>query len=120
MLFKGVHGVMMKNKNMDIELLYFDDCPSWKNALITLEEIVEEYGMSSKISLIRVETQEEAVLHGFVGSPTIRVNKKDLFPTDQDQFALGCRIYQTSEGLQGWPTKEMLLEKLKPLMSENE
>ncbi len=118
MLYGGAQGVMMKHKKMDIELLYFDDCPSWKNSLVTLEDIVEEYGISSKISLIRVETQEEAVLHGFVGSPTIRVNKKDLFPPDQDQFVLGCRIYQTSEGLKGWPTKEMLLEKLEPMMSE--
>ena len=109
---------MMKHKKMDIELLYFDDCPSWKNALETLEAVVEDYGIYSKIFLIRVETQEEAELHEFVGSPTIRVTKKDLFPTDQDQFALGCRIYQTSEGLKGWPTKEMLLEKLEPMMSE--
>jgi len=108
----------MKHKKMDIELLYFEDCPSWKNALVTLQAIVEEYGISSKISLIRVETQDGAVLHRFVGSPTIRLNKKDLFPTDQDQFALGCRIYQTSEGLKGLPTKEMLLEKLEPMMSE--
>jgi len=105
----------MKHKKMDIELLYFEDCPSWKNALVTLQAIVEEYGISSKISLIRVETQDGAVLHRFVGSPTIRLNKKDLFPTDQDQFALGCRIYQTSEGLKGLPTKEMLLEKLEPI-----
>ena len=109
---------MMKHKKIDIELLYFDDCPSWKNALVMLEAIVVEYGITSKISLIRVETQEEAVLHGFVGSPTIRVNKKDLFHTDQGQFALGCRIYQISEGLKGWPTKEMLVEKLEPMMSE--
>ena len=66
---------MMKHKKMDIELLYFDDCPSWKNALVTLDAIVEEHGISSKISLIRVETQEEAVLHRFVGSPTIRVKE---------------------------------------------
>jgi hypothetical protein len=118
MLFGGVQGVMMKYKKMDIELLYFDDCPSWKNTLVTLEAIVEEFGISSNISLIRVETQEEAVLHRFIGSPTIRANKKDLFPTDQGQFALGCRIYQTSEGLKGWPTKEMLAEKLEPMMSE--
>jgi hypothetical protein len=118
MLSGGVQGVMMKNNKMDIELLYFDDCPSWKNALVTLEAIVEEFGISSNISLIRIETQEEAVLDRFVGSPTIRVNKKDLFPTDQGQFALGCRIYQTSEGLKGWPTKEMLLEKLAPMMTE--
>ena len=42
----------------------------------------------------------------------------DLFPTDQDQFALGCRIYQTSEGFKRWPTKEMLLEKLEPMLYE--
>ena len=98
--------------------MYFDDCPSWKNALITLEAIVEEYEISSKISLIRVETQEEAELHEFVGSPTIRVDYVDLFPTQQDEYALGCRIYQTPEELMRWPTNEMLIEKLKPMMSE--
>ena len=59
---------------------------------------------------------EEAEVHRFVGSPSIRVNGEDLFPSDQDQLALGCRVYQTPEGFRGWPTEAMLREKLAPYM----
>jgi hypothetical protein len=45
-----------------------------------------------------------------VGSPSIRVNGEDLFPVDHENYALGCRVYQTPDGLRGWPTVEMLEE----------
>lgn len=95
-----------------LELLYFDDCPSWKNALEGLQAILDEHEISAQISTIRVETHDEAQRHKFVGSPTIRLNGIDLFPTDQDNYALGCRVYPTPEGLKGWPTKEMFLKRL--------
>lgn len=106
----------MTNQNMNIELLYFDDCPSWKNALDILEESLKNLGISQKVSLIRVETQEEAEKNKFTGSPMIRVNGVDLFPTDQTNYALGCRVYQTPGGYKGWPTKEMVSEKLSSII----
>jgi len=106
----------MKDSEPKIELLYFDECPSWKNALEIIHKVFEEFGKSSTVVLTRIETQEEAVIHQFVGSPTIRVNGKDLFPTDQDLFALGCRIYQTPEGFKGWPTEKMLVERLESIL----
>ncbi|MGB7115593.1 MAG: hypothetical protein WBD56_05570 [Anaerolineales bacterium] len=106
----------MKDTELKIELLYFDECPSWKNALDIIRTVFEDFGNSSKVTLTRIETQEEAVKHQFVGSPTIRLNGKDLFPTNQNQFALGCRIYQTPEGFSGWPTEKMLVERLEPIL----
>jgi hypothetical protein len=47
---------------------------------------------------------------------TLRVNGVDLFPTDQTDYALGCRVYQTPGGYQGWPTEEMLSEKLSSII----
>ena len=109
----------MTDQNMNIELLYFDDCPSWKNALDVLEESLDKLGVSPKVSLIPVETQEEAEKNEFTGSPMIRVNGVDLFPTGQTNYALGCRVYQTPEGYKGWPTEQMVSEKLQPLVSGN-
>ena len=106
----------MTNTTSKIELLYFEDCPSWKNALEILYATLDKIGLSADVSVIQVETHEAAVEHQFVGSPTIRVNSEDLFPTSQDQYALGCRVYQTPDGFRGWPTASMLEENLKSIL----
>lgn len=102
----------MSDMNMKIELLYFDDCPSWNNAQEILFGALKMLGFPLSVDLVAVETQEDAVHHKFTGSPMIRVNGEDLFPTGQENYALGCRVYQTPEGYKGWPTEEMVLEKL--------
>ncbi len=106
----------MTEQNMKIELLYFDDCPSWKNALDILDDSLKKMSISREVALISVETQEDAVESEFTGSPMIRVNGFDLFPTGQTNYALGCRVYQTTEGLKGWPTEKMVSEKLQTLL----
>lgn len=103
---------MIVKKNLKIELLYFAECPSWKNALDLLTTVIDEIGLDAEVDLIRVETQDEANIYQFVGSPTFRINGRDLFPSNQDHYALGCRVYPTSAGLKGWPTEEMLKEKI--------
>jgi hypothetical protein len=116
LLWKFVEMKMTK-QNMKIELLYFDDCPSWQNALEILYGSLNQLGISQEVSLIPVETQDEAVKNEFTGSPMIRVNGADLFPTGQTNYALGCRVYQTPEGFKGWPNEKMILEKLGRLMN---
>lgn len=102
----------MNDKSWKIELLYFDGCPSWKEALLILNQGLTQLGITEDVVLKRVETLNEAVENEFIGSPTIRVDGKDLFQTDQTSFGLGCRIYQTPEGFMGWPTQKMITEKL--------
>jgi hypothetical protein len=106
----------MTKTNANVELLYFEDCASWKNALDILNATLENMDLAKDVSIIQVETYEEAVEHQFVGSPTIRLNGEDLFPTGQDQYALGCRVYQTPDGFRGWPTASMLEENLKSIL----
>lgn len=107
----------MKETIKEIELLYFEGCPSWKTALHYLNEILCEQNIDLEIQLTHVSTNEEAERCKFPGSPTIRVNQKDLFPTEQSNYALGCRVYQTAEGFKGSPTKEMMLAKLAVILS---
>jgi len=108
----------MTDQNINIELLYFDDCPSWRNAVDSLENSLKELALEQEINLIPVETQEEAVQNEFTGSPMIRVNGDDLFPTGQTNYALGCRVYQTPDGYKGWPSEEMISEKLSLMLTE--
>jgi hypothetical protein len=98
---------------LKVELLYFDGCPSWQAARATLHRVLDEMGYQDvSVELVQVETDEEAKKHRFVGSPTIRVNGRDLFPIDGENYALGCRVYHTSEGLRGVPPAEALWDAI--------
>jgi len=98
---------------MTIELLYFDGCPTSKAVHKTLRELLSEEGIEAQIKLLAVNTAEEAQRVQFPGSPTIRVNGRDLFPAGARQdWWLGCRMYLTPAGLRGTPTKAMLREVL--------
>ncbi|MCL6471696.1 MAG: DUF2703 domain-containing protein [Firmicutes bacterium] len=103
---------------MKIELLYFSGCPTFKNAEEVLAEVMKELGIDEPIEKIDVQSQEEAVERKFLGSPTIRINGLDVDRNARTatDYALKCRVYQTSEGLLGWPNKKMVLEAFKEAM----
>jgi hypothetical protein len=90
---------------MKVELLYFDGCPSWLDALENLRAAVPG---DLQIRLVRIETLEQAVAERFTGSPTIRVDGRDLFPASNGDFGLACRVYATPAGLNGAPTADMV------------
>src|SRR5829696_4523961 len=99
---------------MKVEGLYFDGCPTYEAATKTLRAVLAEEDLESDIELVAVNRDEEARRLRFPGSPTIRVDGRDLFPApERDQWRLGCRVYATAEGLKGSPTTEMLREALK-------
>jgi hypothetical protein len=101
---------------MKVEILYFDGCPTYKVADQTLRRVFAEEGLEAEVELVGVNSDEEARRLRFPGSPTIRVDGEDLFPSgaaDRAAWALGCRTYRTPEGLRGSPTPEMLREALR-------
>jgi len=83
-----------------IEFLYFEDCPSHGEALQRLRDILGEVGLSpSAIHAIRIDTPEAARTHRFPGSPTIRIDQRDIDPTGQDDPpGLACRAYHHDDG----------------------
>jgi len=96
-----------------IEVLYFDGCPTHEAATRILREVLAERVAKDEVELVAVNSDEEAQSLRFPGSPTIRVDGRDLFPTpERGVWALGCRTYVTPEGLKGYPTTEMIREAL--------
>jgi hypothetical protein len=75
---------------VEVRIVYFDGCPSWRTANERLREALTQAGHAdAPVGLIRVESEAEAAAAGFAGSPTILVNGRDLFP--EPLYPMGWR-----------------------------
>ena len=97
---------------MKIQLLYFDDCPSWQSGLDNLRTALKIEGFDASVVLVKVEDNDDANRLKFLGSPSFHISGKDLWPEYRETYSLSCRIYSTPDGMRGYPTVEMLRKKL--------
>lgn len=91
---------------MQIELLYFDDCPNWQTADERLRAVAAARHL--EVAYRRVDSPEEAEALRFRGSPTILIDGRDPFASGDEPVGLSCRIYQTPDGPAGSPTVAQL------------
>ena len=98
---------MVYGQVMDVTLLYFDDCPHWKEAAAHLASVALD---RPDVTVTRhlVDTPEEAERVGFRGSPSILVDGVDIFADADAPVGLSCWVYQTPDGPAGSPTLEQL------------
>jgi len=94
-----------------IEFLYFEGCPSYKQALDYLKEIIDEEKLDANIELVLVESPEDAQKVGFQGSPSIKIDGIDL-EDKNDGFSFNCRLYSVDGELTGTPSKEFIKDRL--------
>jgi len=99
---------------MKIELLYFDGCPNHEQAFQNLEEALKETNTESEIEIIKVNNPEDAVAKRFLGSPSIRIEEKDLEIKEDNttEYSMRCRRYRNGDQWQGYPSKELIKDKL--------
>lgn len=84
---------------MNIEFLYFEDCPSHDQALARLQEVMQEEAISAPITITQIETEAQAIERQFIGSPTILINGKDIVaPVAGASVGLACRVYRLEDG----------------------
>ena len=98
-----------------VEVLTFEGCPHAQPALELVERVVGELGLDATVRRIDVPDLETAETHRFLGSPTIRVNGRDVEPGAEERtdFGLKCRLYRTPEGFAGTPPDAWVLEALR-------
>ena len=83
----------------NIELLWWRECPSWERALAELREEMTALGLDpGSVEVREVATPEAAEREEFVGSPTIRIDGRDVQPPSGDPVGLACRIYLLRDG----------------------
>jgi hypothetical protein len=82
-----------------IEFLWWRECPSWDRALTELREEMQRAGLDpDAVELREVATQGDAEREDFVGSPTIRIDGRDLRTADDEPVGLSCRVYRLRDG----------------------
>lgn len=96
---------------MDVALLYFEDCPSWRLVDRRLAVLAAERPeMTVRHQL--VETAEEAETWLFRGSPSVLIDGRDPFADPDAAIGLSCRLYPTPDGPAGAPTLEQLRDAI--------
>jgi hypothetical protein len=81
--------------------------------LLNLKSTLQLEGIIADIDLIKVHDDVEATRFKFLGSPSVRVDGRDLWPEERGIYSLSCRVYPAPEGSKGFPTVAMLRQRLK-------
>ncbi len=75
-----------------LELLYFDGCPSHEVLLPRLRELVQRAGVSAEIELRAIEDDATAQRERFLGSPTVRVDGRDIESAAESRADFGPEV----------------------------
>ena len=63
---------------LKVELLYFEGCPTYGEALQDLKEAMRELQLGDEVDLTEVISSENASKMRFLGSPSIRIELPGL------------------------------------------
>ncbi len=104
---------------MKIEILVFDGCPNSESAQKLVRETIDELGIVAPIDILMVADNDDAVAKRFLGSPSIRIDDRDL-EIDEDentQYSMRCRVYRHGNTQSGLPSRDLIVQRLKSATS---
>jgi hypothetical protein len=92
-----------------VEVLYVTECPSHPAAVKLVKEVLAAEGVAADVHEVLVRDEGMADELRFCGSPTIRINGRDVAGGSEkvERFALSCRLYPGSKEV-GLPLAEVV------------
>jgi hypothetical protein len=107
---------------MKVELLYSPDCPNHVPAAQMVREVLAEFGLCQEIIEIEVADHANAVAASLPGSPTIRIDGRDVEPgfAESGQSGLSCRIYLVNGLRQGVPAREWIRDAVETAVTSQQ
>jgi hypothetical protein len=98
----------------EIELLWWEGCPSTERALAELRAVATGLGLDeAHVRTREIKTDADAVATGFPGSPTILIDGVDVGEVPKEASGLSCRVYRRRDGrISPTPDPEDLREAL--------
>lgn len=95
---------------MTVELLYLPGCPNHGEAAALVRDVLGDERLSAEFTVTLIDDYDEAMKHGFPGSPTLRVNGRDIEDVPRDHLTAGfaCRTYLVDGKPQGLPPRAWL------------
>ena len=104
---------------MQVELFYFDGCPNHEAALSVVSEALDSLGVQASVTGVRVVDDSDAVGKRFLGSPSIRIDGRDLEVSDETDagYSMRCRRYRDGDRIVGYPPKDLVLSALRKALA---
>ncbi len=98
-----------------VDVLYIEGCPNYPGAVALVQRVSAELGIDAQVRLQQISDPEVAIRARFVGSPTIRVDGRDIQPgaERQQDYVHACWLYQGRHSLRGLPEEDWLRQALR-------
>ena len=104
-----------------VELLYSSDCPSYQPTLELLRAVLAEERLDLDVHSLQIDTIEEARRQRFSGSPTIRLDGRDIEGAMIPPVGLTCRTYLSPDGtMSPVPGKEAIRKAVRESVAASE
>ena len=84
---------------MKIEVLYIPDCPHHQATVERVRNVLASESVLDEVCEVPVTTEVEAQSLGFPGSPTVRVNGRDIESDRTVTPVFACRLYANGTGI---------------------
>ena len=86
-------------------MLFIAGCPNYESAARSVKDALSTFGVEDEVVLTRISTSEEAERERFLGSPTVRIDGRDVESeaAGRVDFGLKCRLYRSANAFQGLP-----------------
>ncbi len=104
---------MTAQEPLAIEIQVFEGCPHAEETLGLVSKIAARLMPGANVSRVEVDTQELATEIGFLGSPSIRVNGRDI-EGRAGVGGLSCRMYDGSGVPPEWMIETAIARALAP------
>ena len=105
---------------MELYLIYFEDCPGWKQTKENLDAVLEDLSLDISYQMIEVTDDMEALPESFYGSPTVAYktedSMKDLLGLSGESV-MACRTYNHDGRIVPYIPKETLRDKILEVMN---
>jgi hypothetical protein len=97
-----------------IEVLYVQDCPHYRGTLALVERVRGELGIDTELRSTLIVDQAAAEQARFPGSPTVRVDGRDVEPGSDPatEYTAACRLYRLEHRFAGQPEERWLRDAL--------
>ncbi len=88
-----------------VEVLYVQDCPHYPATLALVQRVLAELGIEAEVRSTLIGDQAAAEQARFAGSPTVRVDGRDVEPGSEPpaEIVVGCRLYRLEHRLAAQP-----------------
>ncbi|MGE3661781.1 MAG: thioredoxin family protein [Pseudonocardia sp.] len=102
-----------------VELLHTEGCPNAAQYLPRLRRLATTAGIREPVAVRLITDAEQANREQFLGSPTVRIDGRDVDPAAAARtgYGLSCRLYAGPDGLLGTPPDVWVTALLHPATS---